>query len=278
MNERERWIVYPLLFFALGAALRDKFLQQVSTKDVQCNQLVAKQIVCDEISVRDPAQPNRVVAKLTSGTPAGAQGKNADRFGVLLLIDSEGKELFHVTNNQLQVQRIGCSEIYGNAISVVDPENPQRQLATLTSATAKLPDGSSRRIGSLLLTDSTGAEIFGLVNDAMRMRSVVCQSLAIFDPASRGEVLAALGAGLLPGSDGDPPRRVGLLELNGQRFAGVQGEAVEAPLAPPTEPADPEASDADRAGKADGGAQETDSSEAEPESDGEEADTPDDEA
>jgi hypothetical protein len=25
------------------------------------------------------------------------------------------------------------------------------------------------------------------------------------------------------------------LELNGQRFAGVQGEAVEAPLAPPTE-------------------------------------------
>ena len=24
MSERERWIVYPLLFFALGAALRDK--------------------------------------------------------------------------------------------------------------------------------------------------------------------------------------------------------------------------------------------------------------
>src|SRR5262245_29464955 len=47
MNERERWIVYPLLFFALGAALRDKFLQHVSTKELECQRLVVKQLECD---------------------------------------------------------------------------------------------------------------------------------------------------------------------------------------------------------------------------------------
>ena len=29
MSERERWIVYPLLLFALGAAIRDKLMQRV---------------------------------------------------------------------------------------------------------------------------------------------------------------------------------------------------------------------------------------------------------
>jgi Asp-tRNA(Asn)/Glu-tRNA(Gln) amidotransferase A subunit family amidase len=92
MNERERWIVYPLLFFALGAALRDKFLQRVTT-----DELVAKRIVCDELDVRDPAKDGRIVARLTSGSPPGQAGQNADRFGVLVLFDSEGRELCGVT-------------------------------------------------------------------------------------------------------------------------------------------------------------------------------------
>ena len=32
MTERERWIVYPLLFLALGAALRDKLVDRTTTK------------------------------------------------------------------------------------------------------------------------------------------------------------------------------------------------------------------------------------------------------
>jgi hypothetical protein len=31
MTERERWIVYPLLFLALGAALRDKLVDRTTT-------------------------------------------------------------------------------------------------------------------------------------------------------------------------------------------------------------------------------------------------------
>jgi hypothetical protein len=43
MSERERWIVYPLLFLALGAALRDKLLKQT----------VAKRLICEELYVLD---------------------------------------------------------------------------------------------------------------------------------------------------------------------------------------------------------------------------------
>lgn len=39
MNDRERWIVYPLLFLALGAALRDKLAKQTSAKQIVCEQL-----------------------------------------------------------------------------------------------------------------------------------------------------------------------------------------------------------------------------------------------
>jgi hypothetical protein len=40
MNERERWVVYPLLFLALGAALRDKLVDQTSTKSIKCQELL----------------------------------------------------------------------------------------------------------------------------------------------------------------------------------------------------------------------------------------------
>src|SRR5215475_4341550 len=40
MSERERWIVYPLLFLALGAALRDKLFDQTISKRISCEELV----------------------------------------------------------------------------------------------------------------------------------------------------------------------------------------------------------------------------------------------
>ena len=40
MSERERWIVYPLLFLALGAALRDKLVDRTTTKSIICQELI----------------------------------------------------------------------------------------------------------------------------------------------------------------------------------------------------------------------------------------------
>lgn len=221
MNERERWIVYPLLFFALGASLRDKFMQQVSTQELHCQRVVAKEVICEDVSVIDAEKPDRIVAKLASGRPGGAEGKGSDRFGVLFLLDSEGKELCTVTKNQLQVRQISCGEASCQALSVVDPQNPQRRLALLTSATATDAKNkkSTRRFGSLLLTDSEGNELFGLANDQMKMRGIASQSVAIVDPEDPRKVLAVLGSDLAaPAEAGGKPRRVGVLLLNDQRL------------------------------------------------------------
>src|SRR6185312_11083483 len=63
MTERERWIVYPLLFLALGAALRDKLIDRTTTKS----------IVCQELSIVDEGaagpQSQRTLAKIGRAKP-----------------------------------------------------------------------------------------------------------------------------------------------------------------------------------------------------------------
>ncbi len=39
MTERERWVVYPLLFLVLGASLRDRVGSSTSWKSIQCEEL-----------------------------------------------------------------------------------------------------------------------------------------------------------------------------------------------------------------------------------------------
>ncbi len=40
MSDRERWIVYPLLFLALGAALRDKLAKRTLSDQLICKSLL----------------------------------------------------------------------------------------------------------------------------------------------------------------------------------------------------------------------------------------------
>ena len=235
MNERERWIIYPLLFFALGAALRDKFTHEVKT-----DQLRAGKILCEELVVYDSEKPDRAVAKLTSNAAQG-NAPNADRYGVFVLIDSEGKELCGVTNNQLVVSRIGC-----NAVSILDPRNAGRPLALLAATETKKPDGSSRRLGSLILTDSDGNEMFGLADDELNMRRVICEGVAVVNPGNRTEVLAALGSVpmKIEGQAGEVAKsgRLGVLELNHEALISVRGNPSERPLEnQPREKSTPEA-------------------------------------
>ena len=64
MTERERWIVYPLLFLALGAALRDKLVERTTTKSIVCEQL----LIVDEES--SGPQSQRTLAKIGKVKPA----------------------------------------------------------------------------------------------------------------------------------------------------------------------------------------------------------------
>jgi hypothetical protein len=66
MTERERWVVYPLLFLALGAALRDKLIDRTTTKS----------IVCEELTVVDQepraGEASRILARI--GREPGTAG------------------------------------------------------------------------------------------------------------------------------------------------------------------------------------------------------------
>ncbi len=53
MSTRERWIVYPLLFLALGAALRDKFVPPSSLRagKVEAQQMEIEKLRCGQLEV-----------------------------------------------------------------------------------------------------------------------------------------------------------------------------------------------------------------------------------
>lgn len=90
MSDRERWIVYPLIFFALGAAMRDKLLQRVE----------AKEIVCESVSIVDLHNPTQVLAEL-SFRRAGPNDPTqlAEKVGQLLLVDSDGNDIGEINTH-----------------------------------------------------------------------------------------------------------------------------------------------------------------------------------
>jgi len=90
MSERERWIVYPLIFFALGAAVRDKILQHVE----------AKEIVCESLKIIDLQNPKIALAELSfQRAPSNDPTQLADRVGRLRLVDSDGNEVCDIKSD-----------------------------------------------------------------------------------------------------------------------------------------------------------------------------------
>jgi len=71
MSERERWIVYPLLFLALGASLRDKLFDQMMSRRIVCQELIVTE------DGRGGRESMRVLARIgateptATGRPAG---------------------------------------------------------------------------------------------------------------------------------------------------------------------------------------------------------------
>ncbi len=90
MSERERWIIYPLIFFALGAAVRDKILQRVE----------AKEIICESVKIVDMQNPTIALAVLGfQRAPANDPTQLADRVGRLRLVDSDGREVCDIKSD-----------------------------------------------------------------------------------------------------------------------------------------------------------------------------------
>ena len=106
MSERERWIIYPLLMFALGAALRDKLMQRVESREIRCESL---QIV-------DQQDPDLTLAELSFKRAVSSDPSQlADRVGALRLRDSDGNELCDIAHD-MRVGRLVVRQLL-----VVDP-------------------------------------------------------------------------------------------------------------------------------------------------------------
>ncbi len=83
MTERERWVVYPLLFLALGAALRDKLSEHTKTKTIECQEL----IVYGEGSEGRPSVP---LVQIGAAKRASADSPHMGQIFVNGLIQAQG--------------------------------------------------------------------------------------------------------------------------------------------------------------------------------------------
>jgi hypothetical protein len=71
MSERERWIVYPLLFLALGASLRDKLFDRTTTKRIVCEELT---VIADAPIGRESPRPLVRIGRIDATPGNAAQG------------------------------------------------------------------------------------------------------------------------------------------------------------------------------------------------------------
>ncbi len=107
MSERERWIVYPLIFFALGAAVRDKILGRVEVKE----------IICESVKIVDLQNPTIALAVLGfQRAPSNDPTQLADRVGRLRLVDSDGIEVCDIKSD------VYFHRLRTHLLQVSDPE------------------------------------------------------------------------------------------------------------------------------------------------------------
>ncbi len=100
MSNRERWIVYPLLFLSLGIALRGK-LVGIPSNHFESNELRANDIQCGRLQV-EQLQIGRLACREldvvgAEGRPVVVAGTNpANQSGMIETLSAEGKPLLRL--------------------------------------------------------------------------------------------------------------------------------------------------------------------------------------
>lgn len=105
MTERERWIVYPLLFLALGAALRDKIIKTTHSQLVTCEALCV---------VDKDEKPILVLG--------------AERYPELSPTKTDFLQIDSLHTDSLQAGNVAAENIVGHQMRVLNAINRQRQL------------------------------------------------------------------------------------------------------------------------------------------------------
>ena len=113
MSERERWIVYPLIFFALGAAIRDKLTQRVQAKQIACESLHI-------VDLHNPSQPLVEFSFLRGSTTD--ESKSPISVGVMRLSDSEGN-IYCLIKEDAAFEFLSAEAVQTREVQVVDPHD-----------------------------------------------------------------------------------------------------------------------------------------------------------
>jgi len=108
MTDRERWIVYPLVFLTLGIALRNQFLptRRFGAVDLQAGEISAQKIICNDLVVRQTGACNQLQSEQfqfnealgkhirTLGLTECVQLKAGEaEFGAMLILNAQGKKV-----------------------------------------------------------------------------------------------------------------------------------------------------------------------------------------
>jgi len=140
MTTHERWVVYPLVFLALGIAMRDKFVgghtrhkaiasQEIVANEIHCNkatasqEIVANEIRCNKLRIGQLEGP--LVVTGPNGVDAVRMGVVPDGGGRLEICSSSGETV--VTAGTDQTGQAGLVQ------TLDDKGTPQVQLLSTPS-------------------------------------------------------------------------------------------------------------------------------------------------
>jgi len=202
MSERERWIVYPLLFFALGAAVRDKLFQRVQ----------AKEIHCESLKVIDPRDSNRVLAQLgsksdpqiLSGQPLAFLQVGEVLCDGMSIVDRDSNRVLAQLGTRSNPQILSgqplaflhVSEILCDGVSIVDGENSSNVMIRMSTAPVPSPnpDLPVNRVGTIVLRgdDAEQGQVSELRADQFISGRVVTNQVFVVDPVNRYPRLIAM--------------------------------------------------------------------------------------
>lgn len=109
MSERERWIIYPLLFFALGAALHDKILHRIDAKEIYCESLKI-------VDQQDPYGVPLLELGIQRGAPSEGLSQVAQQVGMLNLYTGEGKQVVQISA-QAVFQNLAANQVESQVLA-----------------------------------------------------------------------------------------------------------------------------------------------------------------
>lgn len=198
MSDRERWIVYPLLFLALAVSLRDKLTHTVHSDRIECRSIIFHS---------ESGEPLWLLTQDVA-SPLGSSEKS----GGLMLVDAQGRRTARF-GPVMQCQTLFAQEVAAEKVIAADSvqtrgvlvaDNQSRPVVTMGIETET--QAASDRSGPIKIFDESGELVSQLGAVAY------FEELHVID--DRGRTRVSLGS--LPLENGEDERQtVGRITVSG---------------------------------------------------------------